>query len=146
MAIEADIVANINKKDPKGLKATGKPYKVLVVDDSKVMRSMVNQILKSEQYEICGEAGDGEEAIELFKKLKPDVMTLDINMPKKNGIETLKEIISGNPEARIVMLTSEGQKSSVVEAIALGARDYIVKPPDRRNVLEKLSNALKGKQ
>ncbi len=146
MAREADIVASINKKDPMGLKATGKSYKVLVVDDSTVMRSMVSQILKSEKYEICGEAGDGVEAIELFKKLKPDVMTLDINMPKKNGIDTLKEIMNGNPEARIVMLTSEGQKSSVVEAIALGARDYIVKPPDRKNVLDKMSNALNGKQ
>ncbi len=142
---EADIAANINKKEPDGINSTGKPYRVLIVDDSAVMRRMVGQILKSERYEICGEAGDGVEAVELFKKLKPDVMTLDINMPKKNGIETLKEIIGNYPEARIVMLTSEGQKSSVVEAIALGAKDYIVKPPERKNVLDKLSNALKGK-
>ena len=145
MGHEADIAGNINKKEPDGIKSDGKPCRVLIVDDSNVMRNMVGQILKSEKYEICGEAGDGVEAIELFNKIKPDVMTLDINMPKKNGIEVLKEIMESNPEARIVMLTSEGQKSSVVEAIALGAKDYIVKPPVRKNVLEKLGNALKGK-
>ncbi len=138
MGSKSDIAASINKKKPDGLKASGKPYKVLVVDDSAVMRSMVSQILKSEQYEICGQAADGVEAIELFKKLKPDVMTLDINMPKKTGIETLKEILKVHPEAKIVMLTSEGQKSTVVEAIALGAKNYIVKPPDRKNVLDKV--------
>ena len=63
-------------------------------------------------------------------------------MPKKNGLDTLKELIGSNPNARIVMLTSEGQKSTVVEAIAIGARDYIVKPPDRKNVLEKIAGAL----
>ncbi len=145
MVKEADVVASINRKEPDGLKATGKPYKVLVVDDSTVMRNMVSQILKSEKYEVCGEAGDGVEAIDLFKKLKPDVMTLDINMPKKNGIDTLKEILEGNPKARIVMLTSEGQKSTVVGAIAMGAKDYIVKPPDRKNVLEKVAGALNSK-
>ena len=67
-------------------------------------------------------------------------------MPKKNGIETLKEMMQSNPKAVIVMLTSEGQKSSVVEAISLGAKDYIVKKHDRRNVLEKIGSVLNGKK
>ncbi len=128
----------------EGLKESGKPYRVLVVDDSTVMRSMVKQILTAEQFEICGEAGDGIEAVGLFKKLKPDVMTLDINMPKKTGIDVLKDVIEDNPDSRVVMLTSEGQKSSVVEAISLGAKSYIVKPPDKKKVLANIAEALKG--
>jgi two-component system chemotaxis response regulator CheY len=137
-----DFIANINKKDPIGLNKHGESYKVLVVDDSTVMRKMITQTLRSEAFDICGEAANGEEAIELYKELKPDVVTMDINMPKMDGVTALQKILEYDKDARIIMLTSEGQKETVINAISMGAKNYIVKPPDRAKVIERVQNAL----
>ncbi len=144
MKSKDDLVANINKKPPRGLKINGEPYKVIIVDDSATMRMIISQILKSEMYDVCGEASDGDEALELYKEKSPDIITLDVHMPRLSGMDTLKELLKYDPNVKVVMLTSEGQKETVMDAIKMGAKNYIVKPPDRKNVLDKLEEVLKG--
>ncbi|MFC1504293.1 response regulator [Spirochaetota bacterium] len=133
-------------KTPDGIDpTTGQHFRVLIIDDSATIRKIVSQILKSEAYDIAGEAGDGENGVQLYKELKPDVVTLDVNMPYKDGIATLREILDYDKKATVVMLSSESQKNTVVNAITMGAKNYIVKPPVREKVLEKVRNALKLK-
>ena len=127
---------------PRGLKSDGTPYKILIVDDSGTMRKIIGGMLKSEMYEVAGEAGDGAMGFDMYKELKPDVVTLDINMPNENGIDALKKILDFDAEAKVVMLTSEGQRESVSDAIELGAKGYIVKPPERESVLDKINEVL----
>jgi two-component system, chemotaxis family, chemotaxis protein CheY len=143
MKSKDDFVASINKKEPSGLKPGGSSFRVLVVDDSATMRKIIIQMLKSELYDICGEASDGAIAIEKYKELKPDVVTLDINMPNVTGVEVLNKIIAFDPAAKIVMLTSEGQKQTVIDAIKMGAKNYVVKPPERKDLIDKLEQVLK---
>lgn len=144
MKVRNDVVSAINAKRPDGISPSEKAYRVLVADDSTTMRKIVGQHLKSEAYEICGEATNGQEAVDLYKELDPDAVTLDINMPIKTGIEALKEIIAFDANARIVMLTSEGQRETVVDALKVGARGYIVKPPNKAVVCEKVKQAIQG--
>jgi two-component system chemotaxis response regulator CheY len=107
--------------------------RVLVVDDAVFMRKVVSDALVKGGHEIIGEAANGQEAVDRFQELKPEVMTLDITMPEKDGLSALKEIIAMDPQARIVMCSALGQESKVLEAIKAGAKDFVVKPfqPDR---------------
>ena len=116
--------------------------RVLVVDDAAFMRKMVSDALAKGGHEVVGEAGNGVEAVERFQELKPDLMTLDITMPEKDGLAALKEIIAVDPAARVVMCSALGQEAKVLEAIKLGAKDFVVKPfqPDR--VIEAVGKAL----
>lgn len=93
-------------------------------------------------YEICGEAGDGEQALEKYKELKPDLVTMDITMPNCGGIEGLKRIMEYDDKAKVIMCSAMGQQSMVIEAVQAGALDFIVKPfqPDR--VLATVNKAL----
>lgn len=102
--------------------------RVLVVDDSAFMRNMIKNILKETNVKEILEAADGNEAIKQFKENSPDLVFLDIMMPKKNGVETLKEIMTINKDATVVMCTSVGQEKVINEAIDAGARDFITKP------------------
>ncbi len=120
------------------------PYRVLVVDDSAIIRKIIRKILTSQQYEICGEAEDGDQVLDLYKELQPDVVTLDINMIKVDGIAALKRILDYDSNARVVMLTAAEDKKAIIEAVSLGAKGYIVKPPSPDKVLEKIKNALQG--
>lgn len=144
MKAREDIVHVLNQKKPEGLNKFDKPYRVLVVDDSATMRKIISQQLKSELYEICGEASNGEEAFQMYKEQEPDVVTLDINMPVVDGIAALKSILDYDKEARVVMLTSEGQKQTVVESISMGAKGYIVKPPNKAKVCAKVKSVLES--
>ena len=109
--------------------------RVLVVDDAAFMRKMVSDALTKGGHEVVGEAGNGIEAVARFQELRPEVTTLDITMPEKDGLAALKEIIELDPSARVVMCSALGQESKVLESIKLGARDFVVKPfqPDRVN-------------
>lgn len=115
--------------------------RILITDDALFMRVTLKNILTQNGYEVVGEAANGAESVELFKQLRPDVVTMDITMPEMDGISALREIRSVDPSANVVMCTAMGQKNMVVEAIQAGARDFIVKPfqPDR--VLEALEKA-----
>ena len=116
--------------------------RVLVVDDAAFMRKMVSDALTKGGHEVVGEAGNGVEAVARFQELKPDLMTLDITMPEKDGLTALAEIVAADPSARVVMCSALGQEAKVLEAIKLGAKDFVVKPfqPDR--VIEAVGKAL----
>lgn len=142
MKLRGDLMEVINRKKPEGLNKLDQAYRVLVVDDSATMRKIVGQQLKSEAYEIVGEAANGADALELYKEKVPDVVTLDINMPVMSGIEALQKILEWDKEANVIMLTSEGQKETVIEAVSMGAKGYIVKPPNKMKVCAAVQKAL----
>lgn len=116
--------------------------RVLVVDDAAFMRKVLTDALTAAGHEVVGEAGDGNEAVERFRELKPDLATLDITMPEKDGLTALKEILSLDPGARVVMCSALGQESKVLEAIKSGAKDFVVKPFQAERVLQAVQSAL----
>ncbi|MDI9633119.1 MAG: response regulator [Methanolinea sp.] len=116
--------------------------RILIVDDTLFMRTLLKNILFSGGHDIVGEAGDGDEAVAKYKELKPDLVTMDVVMPKVNGIEALKEIRAFDPNAKVVMCTAVGQEQMVKLAIKSGARGYIVKPFQAPKVLEEINNVL----
>ena len=107
----------------------------LIVDDATVMRLRLRDILES-KYEVVAEAANGEEALLLYEKYKPDFVTLDITMPQLNGLETLARLIKRHPDAMVVIVSAVGQKKMVFEAISNGARDFIIKPFEPARVLK----------
>ena len=116
--------------------------RVLVVDDAAFMRKMVSDALAKGGHEVVGEAGNGVEAVARFQELKPDLMTLDITMPEKDGLTALAEIVAADPSARVVMCSALGQEAKVLEAIKLGAKDFVVKPFQADRVLSAIEKAL----
>jgi two-component system chemotaxis response regulator CheY len=116
--------------------------RVLVVDDAAFMRKMVSDALTGGGHEIVGEAANGAEAVQRFQELRPDIMTLDITMPEKDGLVALKEIIAVDPGAKVVMCSALGQESKVLESIKLGAKDFVVKPFQVDRVLSAVEKAL----
>ena len=116
--------------------------RVLVVDDAAFMRKMVSDALAKGGHEVVGEAGNGVDAISRFQELKPDLMTLDITMPEKDGLSALAEIVAADPSARVVMCSALGQEAKVLEAIKLGAKDFVVKPFQPGRVIEAVDKAL----
>jgi len=116
--------------------------RVLVTDDALFMRVMLKNILTQHGYEVAGEATNGREAVEMYKNLKPDLVTMDITMPEMDGISAVREIKKIDPDARIVMVTAMGQKNLVVEAIQAGAKDFIVKPFQPERVIESVQKLL----
>jgi len=116
--------------------------RILIVDDTLFMRTLLKNILFSGGHDIVGEAGDGDEAVVKYKELKPDLVTMDVVMPKVNGIEALKEIRAIDPNAKVVMCTAVGQEQMVKLAIKTGAKGYIVKPFQAPKVLEEINNVL----
>ena len=116
--------------------------RVLVVDDAAFMRKMVSDVLVGGGHEVVGEAGNGVEAVTRYRELKPEVTTLDITMPEKDGIAALKAIIELDPGARVIMCSALGQESKVLESIKLGAKDFVVKPFQADRVIEAVAKAL----
>ena len=116
--------------------------KVLIVDDAVFMRNTLKEIFTNNEYEVVGEASNGVEAVEKYKDLKPDLTTMDIVMPFKNGIQATREILSEDPEATIVICSALGQESLVTEAIESGATDFIVKPFRAENVMQVVKKAM----
>ena len=109
--------------------------RILVADDASFMRQMIREIVEAQGHEVVGEASDGDEVVEEWKRLHPDVVTMDIVMPRRSGIDAVKSIIELDPKARIVMCSALGQESLVMEAIEAGASDFIVKPFRAEDVL-----------
>ncbi len=117
---------------------------VLITDDAAFMRMVLKNTLLKLGHEIAGEAENGKEAIQLYEKLKPDVVTMDITMPEMSGVEAVKEIKKINPEATIIMCSAMGQQAMVVDAIQAGAKDFIVKPFTEVRIKEALDKVLAG--
>jgi two-component system chemotaxis response regulator CheY len=102
--------------------------KVLVVDDSPLIRNQMKSFFDKElQYEVVL-AKDGEEGVELYKTNKPDLVTLDITMPKKSGLQALKEIMDFDSNARVIMVSALSDNEKITEAMSLGAQGYLAKP------------------
>jgi len=116
--------------------------RILVVDDAAFMRKMVSDALTEGGHDVIGEAGNGNEAVEQYQSLKPEVTTLDITMPEKDGLTALKEIIAIDPAARVIMCSALGQESKVLESIKLGAKDFVVKPFKADRVIAAVGKAL----
>jgi two-component system chemotaxis response regulator CheY len=116
--------------------------RVLIVDDAVFMRMMIKDILGKNGFEVVGEAANGALAIEEYKKVDPDIVTMDITMPEMDGIIAVKEIRKIDPNANIIMCSAMGQQAMVMEAIQAGAKDFIVKPFQSERVIEALNKAL----
>lgn len=119
--------------------------KILIVDDAKFMRVKLSTLLEKENHEIVGKAENGLEAVEMYKRTQPDVVTMDITMPVMNGIDAIKDIMEFDPNASIIVCSAMGQQKVVVEAIELGAKDFIVKPFDEANVVETVHQVLNNR-
>ncbi len=116
--------------------------KVLICDDAVFMRTMVADILRGAGYEVVGEAETGVQAVEQYKALQPDLVTMDIVMPDMGGIDAVREIRRHDPGARILMCSAMGQQALVVEAIQAGASDFVVKPFQPSRVLDAVERVL----
>ncbi len=117
--------------------------RVIIVDDIPFIRSVIKDILIAANYSVVGEASDGAQALALYKAVKPDVVLLDINMPVLDGIETLKRIKKINRDAIIIMCSSLGDQENIVNAISLGAKDFVVKPFRKERILSAIKKALR---
>lgn len=137
-----DIRVQVNTE--RSAESDGKPT-VVIVDDSGWSRTILRNLLEKNGFAIIGEAGDGSEAIQVYKTLRPDIITLDITMPTMDGIEALRQIMAFDPDAKAAMITSAGQRSKVLESLKLGAEKFITKPFDPNLVLTELKSLAKDK-
>lgn len=136
---------NINERKPAGLKEDGTALRVLIIDDSIFITKQIIQILSSEGFEILATAKDGEEGIKKYKELYPniDLVTMDITMPHMDGVTSLEKIIEFDKDAKVIMISALGKQELVKKALLLGAKNYIVKPLDRKKVLERVVSTIK---
>ena len=136
---------SINERPPEGMKLDGTKFRVLIVDDSMFVAKQLGQILTSEGYEIVATAVDGKDGVDKYKELCPnvDLVTMDITMPRMDGITALEQIMAFDKNARVVMVSALGKEELVKKSLLDGAKNYIVKPLDRKKVLDRISAALK---
>jgi len=136
---------NINDKPPAGAKPEGGSYRVLVVDDSMFIAKQLGQIFSSEGFEVAGTAADGAQGVDKYKELHPniDLVTMDITMPVMDGVSALEKILEFDKEARVIMVSALGKEDVVKKSLLMGAKSYIVKPLDRKKVLERVITVLK---
>lgn len=118
--------------------------RVLVVDDAVFMRHMIKGILKGMGCEIVGEAADGVEACAKYQELKPDMVTMDLIMPNKDGLDALKEIRRQDPNAKVVVISAIDQRQPLMDALKQGAVDYVVKPFEKDRVEEAVGRVVSG--
>jgi len=116
--------------------------RIMIVDDAIFMRQVLKEILTEVGYEIAGEVGRGNEVLDTYKEVKPDLVTMDIMLPGIDGIEAVKQIIKHDPEAKIIMISALGQDELVDEALDAGALGFIVKPFIPSQVLEVIKKVL----
>ena len=116
--------------------------KIMVVDDEKDIRISLKNLLEAQGYQVIM-AEDGDQYLQLVKKEKPDLVMLDILMVRKDGVQTLKELMQANPKEKVIMVTVVGQEQVIKEAMKAGASDYILKPFDFENILETVKRVLK---
>ena len=123
----------------------GKPRTVVVIDDDSMMRQMLKLILSTDNYIVVGEAANGDDGLDVCKKLDPDLVLLDILMPKMNGLLALELIRAQNPATKVIMVSVDAKKDSVAEAIRRGASGFVVKPLNAASVLDRIESCFKGK-
>jgi two-component system chemotaxis response regulator CheY len=113
--------------------------RLLVVDDALFMRKLICGVAAEAGWEVVGEAGNGAEAIALYREHRPDLVTMDLVMPEMGGLEALRQIRAIDPQARVIVVTALDQKQALMDSIREGAMDFIVKPFERERVLALLS-------
>ena len=113
--------------------------RLLVVDDALIIREMIKNAATAVGWEIVGEGSDGAQAVELYERLRPDVMTLDLVMPKYDGMYALRNILSKHPDAKIVVVSALEQRTVLTESFKLGAADFVVKPFQKQALLDTLA-------
>lgn len=113
--------------------------KILIVDDAAFMRLTLKTMLEKNGYEVVGDAGNGFKAVEMYKILNPEIVTMDITMPEMDGIEALAEIMKYDPKANVIMLSAMGQETKIREAVMLGAKGFVVKPFKEEFIVKALS-------
>ena len=119
--------------------------RVMIVDDHSIVRVGLKQVLEqSGEFEVVGEVADGEEAVRVAAAVSPDVVMMDVMMPKKEGVEACREIMESAPETRVVMLTASTEVDAIVEAVAAGATGYLQKETDRERLLSTVRDAVSG--
>jgi two-component system chemotaxis response regulator CheY len=130
---------------PAGIREDGSKFRVLIVDDSMFVAKQLGQILSSEGYEVVTTAADGKEGLDKYKELFPniDLVTMDITMPRMDGLTALEQIMAFDKNAKVVMVSALGKEELVKKSLMLGAKNYIVKPLDRRKVLERITTIMK---
>ena len=118
--------------------------RIMLVDDAQFTRNMLKKIISKTEYcEVIGEAKNGKEAIALYKKLKPDLVTMDLVMPQQGGIETTEQLLKLDPKATIIVVSALGQEALVLEAAKKGAKDFIQKPFKNDQILEVMERTFK---
>jgi two-component system chemotaxis response regulator CheY len=117
--------------------------RILIVDDAAFMRMMLKDILTKNGYVVVGEAENGIAAINKYKELRPDLVTMDITMPEMDGITALREIRKFDADAKVIMCSAMGQQAMVIDSIQAGAKDFIVKPFQPERVLEAVAKAIR---
>ncbi len=113
--------------------------KILIVDDSRVSRKMLGNMLEKSGFEVAAEAINGKEGYELYTKLDPDVVLMDITMPEMNGLESMKLILDKNPDAKVIIISAAGQVEKRVEAMNLGAAAFITKPYSNQEIIDAIN-------
>ncbi|MEW4567325.1 response regulator [Tautonia sp. JC769] len=113
--------------------------RLLIVDDALIMRKLIRGVAEAAGWQVAAEAGDGQEAVELYRSLRPDLVTLDLVMPVMGGLDALREIRAEDPEARVIIVTALDQKETLAASIRAGAMDFIVKPFQREQMLGMLT-------
>lgn len=116
--------------------------RVLICDDALFMRTMLSDILQQAGFEVAGEAATGAEAVDRYRELEPDLVTMDIVMPDMGGIDAVRAIVDEFPNAKILMCSAMGQQALVIEAVKAGAKDFVVKPFQPSRVLEAVQRVL----
>lgn len=129
--LELDIAKEAGTEASPHGKAT-----VLIVDDSKMSRKILRTVLEKEGYQVIGEAVDGIEGVEEYKKYRPNIVTLDVTMPRMDGVEALRQIMEFDPSAKAIIITAAGQQKRIIEALKIGAKKFITKPFDEKDILE----------
>lgn len=121
------------------------PITVVLIDDDSMMRRMLSLILSSDNYQVVGEAANGDAGVDVCDRLKPDLVLLDINMPKMGGLLALELILAQNPATKVIMVSVESKKEMVAEAIKRGASGFVVKPLNPAKVLDRIESCFRGK-
>ena len=137
---------SMNEKTPEGQKPEGGSYRVLIVDDSMFIAKQLGQIFTSEGFEVAGTAADGAQGLEKYKEMHPtiDLVTMDITMPVMDGVSALEKILEFDKNARVIMVSALGKEDVVKKCLMMGAKSYIIKPLDRKKVLERVISVLKN--
>ena len=115
---------------------------VLIADDLKFIKLVLRELVEKAGFRVVGEASNGQEAVELYQNKRPDVVLMDITMPKMDGLAALKQILKFDPGAKIIMCSALGQQTLIVQALQLGAKDFIVKPFREERVVSAIKNIL----